>query len=132
MDQSPLLLDFARRYTEAWCSQEPQRVASFYEENGSLTVNTGSPAIGRDAITSVAHGFMTAFPDMRVVLDDLVVHDDEIRYHWTLTGTNTGPAGTGKSVKISGFESWRISTRGLIEHSQGHFDEAEYRSQLGG
>jgi hypothetical protein len=68
---------------------------------------------------------------MNVSMDDLVVRVGEIRYHWTLTGTNTGPTGTSRLVKISGFETWRISTRGLIEHSQGQFDEAEYLRQLG-
>jgi hypothetical protein len=128
MDQTPSLLDLAGRYTEAWCS-DPQRVASFYEENGSLTVNDGVPAVGRDAIATIASGFMNDFPDMKVSMDELVVQDGEIQYHWTLTGTNTGPEGTGRSVKISGFESWR-SEKGLIERSQGHFDENEYRRQL--
>ena len=129
MNQS--LLDLARSYTEAWCSQDPETVASFYEENGSLTVNGGVPAVGRDAIQAVAQGFMSAFPDMKVFMDDLVVEDNDIRYHWTLTGTNNGPGGTGRPVRISGFESWQVGPRGLIEHSQGHFDENEYSRQLG-
>ena len=132
MSQLPSVLDLARRYTEAWCSQDPQRVASFYEENGSLTVNGGVPAVGREAIEDVAQGFMSAFPDMKVFMDDLVVNDDDIRYHWTLTGTNSGPGGTGRSVRISGFESWRVGPTGLIERSDGRFDESEYSRQLEG
>jgi uncharacterized protein (TIGR02246 family) len=132
MSQLPSVLDLARRYTEAWCSQDPQRVASFYEENGSLTVNGGVPAVGREAIEDVAQGFMSAFPDMKVFMDDLVVNDDDIRYHWTLTGTNTGPGGTSRSVRISGFESWRVGPTGLIERSDGRFDESEYSRQLEG
>jgi uncharacterized protein (TIGR02246 family) len=132
MHQSSSLLDLARRYTEAWCSQDPQRVASFYEENGSLTVNRGVPAVGREAIEAVARGFMSAFPDMKVFMDDLVVKDNDTRYHWTLTGTNTGPGGTGRPVRISGFESWHVGPTGLIKRSQGHFDENEYNRQLGG
>ena len=132
MSQLPSVLDLARRYTEAWCSQDPQRVASFYEENGSLTVNGGVPAVCREAIEDVAQGFMSAFPDMKVFMDDLVVNDDDIRYHWTLTGTNTGPGGTGRSVRISGFESWRVGPTGLIERSDGRFDESEYSRQLEG
>ena len=27
-----------------------------------------------------------------------------LEYHWTLTGTNTGPGGAGHAVRISGFE----------------------------
>jgi uncharacterized protein (TIGR02246 family) len=46
--------DFARRYTEAWCSQEPVRVAEHYAPEGSLTINDGSPSVGRDAITEAA------------------------------------------------------------------------------
>jgi hypothetical protein len=49
----------------------------------------------------------------------------------TLTGTNTGPGGTGRAVRISGFEVWQIGEGGLIAKSEGHFDEVEYRRQLG-
>ena len=118
-------------YTSAWCSQEPERVAAYYEETGSLTVNDGAPAVGRAAITGVARGFMSDFPDMQVLMDELVFDGEEVRYHWTLIGTNTGPGGTGRTVRISGFEAWRISEGGLILRSQGHFDSKEYRRQLG-
>lgn len=122
---------FAEAYTAAWCSQDPTSVAACYEENGSLTVNDDAAAVGREAITQVAQGFMTAFPDMQVVMDDLHLQDDGVIYHWTLTGTNTGPGGTGRSVNISGFEVWEIGAKGLIVSSQGHFDNDEYRRQLG-
>jgi hypothetical protein len=39
--------------------------------------------------------------------------------------TNTGPGGTGKTVRISGREEWRIDPDGLIAESKGHFDEAD-------
>jgi hypothetical protein len=45
------LKEFATRYTAAWCSQNPARVASFFAENGSLKINSGSPSVGRAAIT---------------------------------------------------------------------------------
>lgn len=48
----------------------------------------------------------------------------------TLTGTNTGPGGTGKAVRISGYEEWTFGTEGLIAESKGHFDETEYNRQL--
>jgi hypothetical protein len=49
-----------------------------------------------------------------------------------LTGTNTGSGGTGKFVKISGFEEWRFGPNGLIAESLGHFDVAKYKRQLEG
>ena len=124
------LRDFAGRYTAAWCSQDAGNVAAFYSPGGSLTVNGGAPAVGQSAITEVAQSFMTAFPDMRVVMDDIQVRGDGADYHWTLIGTNTGPGGTGHKVRISGFEIWQIGADGLIASSQGHFDSAEYQSQL--
>jgi predicted ester cyclase len=98
--------------------------------DGSLRVNADPPAVGRDAITAVAQGFMSDFPDMQVIMDDLVVNGDQTVYHWTLLGTNTGPRGTAKRVHISGHEEWRIGPDGLIAESRGHFDSAEYERQL--
>ena len=127
---SQQLLDFARRYTDAWCSQDPARLAEHYDEQGSLVINGGTPSIGRAAIAEAARSFMTAFPDMQVLMDDLVVRDEAIEYHWTLIGTNTGPGGTGNRVRISGFEEWTVGDDGLVAESQGHYDQAEYDRQL--
>jgi len=127
---SKTLHEFSTQYTEAWCSRHARSVASFYEEQGSLKINNGIPAVGRAAITNSAQGFMTAFPDMVVRIDRLVVKGARTEYHWTLTGTNSGPGGTGKFVKISGYEEWRFGPDGLIAESLGHFDEADYERQL--
>jgi hypothetical protein len=120
------LRDFARRYAAAWCRQDPSRVAERYAREGSLAINGGSPAVGRAAITEAAGSFMIALPDMEVRMDDLLVQDGGIEFHWTFTGTNTGPGGTGNRVRISGFEEWAIDDDGLIAESQGHYDQAEY------
>jgi uncharacterized protein (TIGR02246 family) len=122
--------EFAERYTAAWCSQDPASVAAFFAPTGSLRVNDDEPAVGREAITGVARGFMEAFPDMVVTLDDLTVDGDGAVYRWTLTGTNTGPGGRGRAVRISGFEEWQIGADGLIAESRGHFDAEDYRRQL--
>jgi len=125
------LKEFAARYTAAWCSQDAASVAAFFAENGSLTINDGAPSVGRPAVTAAAQGFMTAFPDMVVTMDSVSLEGGRAEYRWTLTGTNTGPGGTGKAVRISGYEEWTFSADGLIAESQGHFDEADYNRQLG-
>ena len=127
------LNEFAARYTTAWGSQAPERVAAFYAEDGSLSINDGPPAMGRQAIAEVARGFMSAFPDMEVTVDELVRNPDErdgTEFHWTLAGTNTGPGGTGKRVRISGYELWQMGDAGLIRHSKGFFDRDDYERQL--
>lgn len=120
------LKDLATRYTAAWCSQNAASVAAFYESSGSLKINDDAPSVGRGAITEAAQSFMTAFPDLQVIMDNLIVLGDRTEYHWTLTGTNTGPGGTGHRIHISGFELWQIGSDGLIASSHGHFDSAEY------
>jgi predicted ester cyclase len=73
---------------------------------------------------------MTAFPDLVIRMDKLTVNGPHITYHWTLTGTNKGPGGTGRFVRISGFEEWRFGSDALIVESKGHFDAADYQRQL--
>jgi hypothetical protein len=92
------LSNFAKRYAKAWCSQNPESVAAFFAGNGSISINNGPPAVGRAAIAREAQAFMTTFPDMVVTMEKLVRDEEGAKFHWTLTGTNTGPGGAGKRV----------------------------------
>jgi SnoaL-like polyketide cyclase. len=121
------LENFAARYAKAWCSQNPESVAAFFAEKGSLKVNNQAPAVGRVAIAAIARGFMRDSPDMVVTFDKFEPRGDATAFHWTLTGTN---AGTGNRVRISGYELWKFDNAGLIAESKGHFDAAEYERQL--
>src|SRR6266699_4788951 len=145
-----------------WCSQNSESVAAFFAERGSISVNNGPPAVGRAAIAEEARGFMRTFPDMIVTMDE-VTRESELGgrsscdavFHWTLTGTNTGPGGTGKRLRISGYELWKIDNgaggsratwtgkpdrvgepggranqRRTHRAIRGHFDSAEYQCQL--
>ena len=154
MDNLAELIKFAQHYAKAWCSQNPENVAAFYAQSGSLSVSDGPPAAGPPAIAEIVRGF----PDMIVTMDDLKIggrSSCDAAFHWTLIGTNTGPGGTGKRVRISGYELWKIDNGaggsratwtgkpervgeqggesindGLIAESKGHFDSAAYERQL--
>jgi predicted ester cyclase len=127
---SDKLTEFAKRYAQAWCNHNPERVAAFFGENASLKVNDDAPAIGTMAIAEIARGFMRNFPDIIVTFDKLERRGDATAFHWTLISTNSGPGGTGNRVRISGYELWNISDDGVIAESKGHFDAAEYERQL--
>lgn len=124
------ITDLAVRYTHAWCRQNAASVAEFYSVDGRLSINNGVPAVGRLAITESAQAFMSAFPDMKVTMDGLLIQRDRAVYRWTLEGTNTGAGGSGMRVRISGFEVWRIGADGLIVESRGHFDSGAYQRQI--
>jgi len=120
---------FGRSYAQAWCSKRPDFVSLFFADDGSFTVNDSQPANGRTEISKVAESFMTAFPNIIVSMDSLVTTPKGTEFHWTFTGTNTGPNGTGKKVKIHGVEIWQIEN-GLIKESKGSFDTEEYERQV--
>jgi SnoaL-like polyketide cyclase len=73
---------------------------------------------------------MAAFPDLIVRMDEVSGSGRHAVYHWTLTGTNTGLGGTGRAVRISGYEEWTFAPDGLVEESLGHFDSDDYGRQL--
>ena len=122
--------EFAARYTAAWCSHNAPSVATYFDENGSLTINNGKLNVGRVAIAEAVQEFMTAFPDLIIQMKGLDFEGEQVIYRWTLTGTNTGPGGTGNAVRVSGFEKWTMSPDGLIAESSGNYDEVEYERQL--
>ena len=124
------LRELGARYTAAWNEHDAAGVAAFHNESSFLKVNDGEPAAGRAAIADVAQGFMTAFPDMVLVMDSVHLAEGAVEYHWTFIGTNTGPDGSGNAVRFSGYEEWTLGDDGLIASSLGHFDEAEYNRQL--
>ena len=125
-DDQGRVRDFARRYAEAWGSHDPAEVACYYVPAGTIAINGGP----RTSIVDAADGFISAFPDIQVFMDDVVFKDESVEYHWTFTGTNTGPDGTGKRVRISGFEEWTFGSDGLVAEATGKYDQAEYDRQL--
>ncbi len=137
MDQGKLT-ELVTRYAAAWSGRDPEELASFFAVDGSLTVNDTGPSVGRAAIAAAAREYMDAFPDMLVTMDRLDRLDradrdgERVLFHWTWTGTNTGPGGTGAAVHLSGYEELTIRPDGLIAGARGHYDEAEYRRQVQG
>jgi predicted ester cyclase len=121
---------FARSYAQSWGSGRPEFVAMYFAEDGSLQVNDEEAAIGQEAIEGIARSFMTDIPDMHVALDSLVEGPDGIEFHWTLTGTYSGPNGNGNPIHISGYEVWEMNEEERIQSSKGHFDAEEYARQL--
>ena len=121
---------FAQGYAQVWGSKRPEFVAMFFEEGGALQINDGEPAIGKNAISSVAQSFMAKFPDMIVRFDSLAHKSNGIEFHWTLTGTDADPNGKSHMVKVSGFELWTMSEQNRIKDSKGTFSSEEYNRQL--
>lgn len=121
---------FAESYAAAWSSQNAASVAAHYSPRGSRGGNGSAPSVGRGAIEVAAQQFMTAFPDLRVTLDDIFVVGAGFDVHWTMTGVYSGPGGTGQRVCIKGLDEWRMGEDALIAESRVSFDTADFQRQM--
>ncbi len=119
--------DMAERYAAAWSSHSAEAVATFYEEDGRISINGGEALVGRAAIADMAQGFYGEFPDLVVQLDEIRTAGHNAVFLWTLEGTH---GETGNSVKIGGWEEWLLSDSLLISESLGRFDAVEYDRQI--
>jgi uncharacterized protein (TIGR02246 family) len=126
------ILEFAQGYTAAWCSHDAARVAACYAQEGTLTINAGVPARGRAAVTQAVQAFMSGYPDLIVTLEGLEQAGERTLFHWGFTGTNSGPGGSHRPVRIRGYEAWRFGADGLIADSLGHYDAADWQRQVEG
>jgi nuclear transport factor 2 (NTF2) superfamily protein len=124
------MVEFGQKYTDAWNSKQPEKMALFYAEDGILIVNNGKPAVGRNQLAETSQSYMEAFPDIELTMDSLTFENGNYRYYWTFKGTNTGPGGTGNKVDFSGFEEWTMNDQGLVQKSIGTYDAEEYQRQL--
>ncbi len=89
---------------------------------------------GFDAYVAAFGGFLTAFPDLIVTVDDVAAEGDRAATRWHWTGTNTGelngmPA-TGKPVNVPATSIHRVAD-GLLAEGWVIFDAAAMMQQLG-
>jgi steroid delta-isomerase-like uncharacterized protein len=78
--------------------------------------------------------YRTAFPDLRITVDEQFAEGETVVTRWTATGTNEGelmgmPA-TGKQATTAGFNINRISGGKLVE-GWGLFDQLGLLQQIG-
>ena len=97
------------------------------------SIPPGFPA-GRAGIKQLVTMHRTAFPDLRVTIEDMLSEGDSVVARWSSTGTHRGelmgiPA-TGKVVAVTGIGIDRISGDKMVEHWES-FDELSMMRQLG-
>ena len=78
--------------------------------------------------------FISAFPDIKMTVEDEIAEGDKVVTRWTAIGTHTGelmgiPA-TGKQVTIKGLDINRFSGGKNVEH-WGQMDQMGLMQQLG-
>ena len=92
------------------------------------------PFRGTEGWKQYLKGFLTAFPDLKFVIEDQVIEGDKVAHRWSCTGTHTGPLGpvppTGKKAKVDGLVIDRV-VNGKVQERWEQFDNAALMRQLG-
>lgn len=82
--------------------------------------NMPAPAPGAEGFKQVISMFLSAFPDFRVTVEEVIAEGDKVATHGTWGGTHKGdfmgiPA-TGKSVNLTYTDLWRIENGQAVEN----------------
>jgi uncharacterized protein (TIGR02246 family) len=80
----PTLID---RYSEAWASHDADRIAEFHAEDGIFQLHSGGagPVHSRAAIRDAFAGFLTQYPDLEFVEQELHAADWGWAVRWTMS-----------------------------------------------
>jgi steroid delta-isomerase-like uncharacterized protein len=108
-----------RFYAEAWNADR----IGVYDEivTDDFVDHQAMPGLppGREGFKQLDVIFRTAFPDIRVDVDGVVVEGDMVGLRWTSTGTHQGPLfgipATGRKVKVTATVVYRIEDGRLAE-----------------
>ena len=70
----------AEDYARACSSGDAEAVASYYRQDGKITINRGEPHDGREALLEMIRGFHAEFPGMTVKLEHLRVAGNHVMF----------------------------------------------------
>jgi steroid delta-isomerase-like uncharacterized protein len=124
-----------RRFIEE--VQNKKNMDVFDELNAEDFVNLSAPPgmpTDREGGKMYLGGFLSAFPDSKVTVDDMIAEGDRVATKKTLTGTHTGefmgiPA-TGNRVTLQFVDILRLRDGRIIEHWLS-MDQLSFMQQLG-
>ena len=89
---------------------------------------------GPEGFKQLINMYLTAFPDLRMTIDDLIAEGDKVVTRWTGRGTHRGDlagiAPTGKTATVTGIIISRFAGNKLVEDFES-FDEVAMLRQLG-
>ena len=124
--------ELVRRYIETWNRGDLQGMAEFWAPD--MVHHTRSGSHGFESVISIVSNFMTAFPDLKFEIEDLLADGDRVASRMTASGTQTGeymgvPA-TGRRVSCAVLGFARVQDGKLVEH-WGVTDELHLMEQIG-
>lgn len=133
MTRDEIFAMFARREA-SWRSRDPVALAADHHPQGIVVSPTGGVLEGREAIEHIYRVWLTAFPDLVFLHEDLLVDDDRVAALCRIMGTHGGEffgvAATGRRMEIPAVFVYRLEN-GLIMHERRVLDFTGVLVQVG-
>jgi len=111
-----------RRYFEEVWNQGKLDVLDEIIDPHYINHNPGmpNPIQGPEGLKPIVAGIRKAFPDLKYVIENMVISDFQVAVHTTMHGTHCGDlfglAATNKVVKVSQMQVERIRDNKIVEH----------------
>lgn len=110
-----------RRWIEAgWNGHDTTLIDTLYDPN-VVQYDPSSPlsVSSSEALKQYVGGFLTAFPDLHFMTDDLLAEGNKVLWRFTAEGANTGPLmgipPSGKRVIVTGMSLFRVADDKIAE-----------------
>ena len=125
----------ARRvFEEIWNEHNLAAATTIYDADVINHNRAPWQPCGMDGELEFAGMLQTAFPDVHIVVEDILAEDDRVVVRYSASGTHQGCLGpipaTGKMAKVTGTASYRIDG-GKIKEIWLNWDELGLLRQLG-
>jgi len=132
--------DYSKEYkpildkiVDAWNGRNIDSLDAIFAPDFVRIVNNQPEVKGVEGLKKAIEDLRTAYPDLKLTLDNVVYGENSMANRWVLTGTNTGPGQmppTGKSVNVWG-ESIIHVVNGKVTKEIVAYDNQELMEQLG-
>lgn len=123
-----------RLIEEHWNAKNHALVSEFFAPTVSFHTPDGVLK-GLDGASTLLQAYATAFPDFRLIIDDLVADADKVACRWTFNGTHRGPLAdipaSGKRVSVSNAVGIYRLAAGKVNEAHLCWNKYELLQQLG-
>jgi steroid delta-isomerase-like uncharacterized protein len=126
-----------RWFDEVWNQGQESAIDALFAPDAvahGMVGADGKELVGPEAFKSFFRQFRATFPDVHIVIEDVLVDGDKVCVRCSVTGTQTGHgvagAPTNRSVAFTGTCIARIEN-GRIAEGWNHFDFLSMYQQLG-
>jgi predicted ester cyclase len=132
-DYSKELKPIGEKLVDAWNGINIDSLDSIFDPGFVRTVNQAPDVNGVEGFKKAITDFRTAYPDLKLTIDNEVYSKDAIAVRWAITGTNTGNGEmppTGKAINIWGESILHLSNGKLVREVVAYNNQA-LMEQLG-